>query len=109
MHIGACSPASRSWASSFVYEYFNWERVIDDVGAVVLVVLVRLDQAARILGAGQQRVLPPFLRCQPIEFPTSPRMPSRRVQEFCLGPASATIGAHCNLGHVGLARPCSAG
>src|SRR5258708_945376 len=109
MHIGACSPASRSWASKMVYEYFNRERVIDHVGAVVLVVPVRLDQAARVLGAGQQRVLPRLFRCQPIEFPTSPRMPSDRVQEFCLGPGSATIGAHCDLGYVGLARPRGAG
>src|ERR1700676_3254291 len=97
MHIGACSPASRSWASSFVYEYFNWERMIDHVGAVVLVVLVRLDQAARVLGAGQQRVLARFFRCQPIEFPTAPRMPPHRVQEFCLAPALHTTGPHRNL------------
>jgi hypothetical protein len=99
--------ASRSRGSRIVYEYFNWERVIDHVGAVVLVVLVRLDQASRVLGAGQQRVLPGFLRCQPIEFPTPPRMPSHRIKEFRLGPGSATIGAHCDLCHFGFARPCS--
>jgi hypothetical protein len=73
------STASPLRASRIVYEYFNWERVIDYVAAVILVVLVRLDQAARVLGAGQQRVLPRFFRCKPIEFPTSPRMPSHRV------------------------------
>src|ERR1700675_397023 len=73
--------ASRSLASRTVYEYFNWERVIDHVGAVVLVVLVRLDQAARVLSTGQQRVLPRLPRCQPIEFPTPPRMPSLSLSE----------------------------
>src|SRR5712675_648621 len=87
-----------------VYEYFNRERVIDHVGAVVLVVPVRLDQAAGVLGTGQQRVLPRFFRCQPIEFPTPPRMPSHRIKEFRLGPGSATIGAHCDLCHFGFAR-----
>ena len=56
------------------------------VGAVVLVVPVRLDQAARVLGAGQQRVLPRLFRCKPIEFPTSPRMPPHRIHELRLGP-----------------------
>src|ERR1700736_1682222 len=101
--------ASQPLASGTVYEYFNWERVIDHVGAVVLVVSVRMRQAARILGAGQQRVLPRLLRCQPIEFPTPPRMPSHRIKEFCLGPGSATVGADCDLCHIGFACPCSAG
>src|SRR5712664_3336136 len=61
---------------------------------------------ARILGAGQQRVLSRLFWCKPIEFPTSPRMPSHRVQEFCLGKGFATISAHCDLSHIGLACPC---
>jgi hypothetical protein len=43
-------------ASGIANEYFNWERMIDRVDAVVLVMLVGLDQAGRVLGAGQQRV-----------------------------------------------------
>ena len=101
--------ASSLRASRIVYEYFNWERVVDHVDAVVLIVFVRLDGAARVLGAGQQRVLPGLFRCKPIEFPTSPRMPSHRIQEFCAGPGLTTVGAHRNLGHVGIAGPCSAG
>src|SRR3981189_3595091 len=81
--------ASSLRASRIVYEYFNWERVVDHVDPAVLIVLVRLDGAARVLGAGQQRVLPGLFRCKPIEFPTSPRMPSHRIQEFCAGPWSA--------------------
>jgi hypothetical protein len=43
---GTRPPASGSpRASTTVYEYFNWERVIDHVDAVVLVVLVRLVRA----------------------------------------------------------------
>src|SRR3981189_3455541 len=46
---------SRLPASRIVYEYFNWERMIDHVDAVVPVVLVRLEHTARILGAGEGR------------------------------------------------------
>src|SRR5207245_3015437 len=80
----ACAPASQAFRT--VYEHFNWERMIDHVDAVVLVMLVRLQHTVRVLGAGEQRVLPWLFRCKPIELPTSPRMPSHRVQEFCLGP-----------------------
>src|ERR1700719_1748131 len=78
----ARAPASRSRAYRTVYEHVNWEGVIDHVGAVVLVVLVRLDPAVRVPGARQQRVLPWLLRSKPIEFPTPPRMSSHGVQEF---------------------------
>src|SRR5882724_9822286 len=103
------SRALRLRASRIAYEYLNWEGMIDHIGAVVPVVLVRLDYAGRVPGAGQQRVLPWLFRRQPIEFPTSPRMPSHRIYEFCLGPGAATIGAHRNLRHVGFTRPSSAG
>ena len=102
-------PASLSGASRVVNEYFNWERVIDHVAAVVLVVLGRLHQTARIPSPGEQRVLSRLLRCKPIEFPTSPRMPPRRVQKFCIGPGLATISAYCDSSHVSLASPCSPG
>src|SRR5712671_4928433 len=104
---GAHPLASR--ASKIVYEYFNRERVIDHVDAIFLVVLVRLNHAVRVLGAGQQRVLPWSFRRKPIKFPTSPRVPPHRVQEFRLGPCKAAIGAHCDLDHVGFTRPCSTG
>jgi hypothetical protein len=45
-------------ASNLVNEYVNRKRVIDHVAAVVLVVLVRLEHTAGVLGASQQRVLP---------------------------------------------------
>src|SRR5207245_11525372 len=79
----SCAPASQAFRT--VYEH-NWERMIDHVDAVVLVMLVRLQHTVRVLGAGEQRVLPWLSRCKPIQLPTSPRMPSHRVQEFCLGP-----------------------
>jgi hypothetical protein len=75
----ARAPASRLRASRIAYEYFNWERVIDHVGAVVLVMRMRLDHAGRVLGAGQQCVLPWLFRCKPVEFPALPSMPTHRV------------------------------
>ena len=42
-------------------------------------IMTWLEQTARVLGTGQQRVLSRLFRCKPIEFPTSPRMPSHRV------------------------------
>src|SRR6266850_6232496 len=83
--------------------------MIDHVAAIVLVMLVRLHAAVRILGTGQQGVLSRLLRCKPIKFPTSPRMPLSRVQKFCLGPGLTTVSAHRDLSYLGLARPCSAG
>src|SRR5882724_7403505 len=103
------SRASPLRALGIAYEYLNWERVIDHIGAVVPVVLVRLDHAGRVPGAGQQRVLPRLCRRQPIEFPAAPRMSSHRIYEFRLGPGSATISAYRNLGHVGFTCPRSAG
>src|SRR5258705_3848568 len=101
------SRASQLRTSGFFYEYLDRERVIDHIGAVAPVVLVRLDDAGRVPGAGQQRVLPRLLRRQPIKFPASPCMSSYRVYEFCLGPGSATVGAHRNLRHIRFTRPCS--
>jgi hypothetical protein len=46
-------PALRLRPAKIVNEYFNRQWVINYVGAVVLVVPVRLSQAASILGAGQ--------------------------------------------------------
>src|SRR5438874_3796570 len=83
--------------------------MIDHVAAVVLVMLVRLHVAVRIFGTGQQSVLSRLLRCKPIQFPTSPRMPLSRVQKFCLCPGLAAVSAHRDLSYLGLARPCSAG
>src|SRR3954467_4237995 len=91
------------------HEYFNWERMIDHVAAVVVVVLGRLHQTARIPSPGEQRVLSRLLRCKPIEFPAPPRMSPRRVQKFCIGPGLATISGYCDSSHVSLASPCSPG
>ena len=46
-------PASLSWIFRMFHEYFDWERVIDHVATVVLVVLVRLEQTARVPGPRQ--------------------------------------------------------
>ena len=80
MQIGMIDrPPRGRVATPHAYEYFNRERVVDYVGAIVLVMLVGLDHTGRVLGAGQQRVLPRFFRCKPVEFPTPPRMPSHGV------------------------------
>src|SRR3954469_21268240 len=63
------SRTSRVLTSGLVYEHFDWERVVDHIGAVVPVVLIRLDHAGRIPRSRQQRVLPRLLRCHPLEFP----------------------------------------
>ena len=47
------APASRSRIRRIVYEYFNWQGVIDHVGSVVTVVLVRLNLTVRVLRTGQ--------------------------------------------------------
>ena len=44
---------SHHHAASRCYEYFNWQGVIDHVGSVVTVVLVRLKSTVRVLRAGQ--------------------------------------------------------
>src|SRR6202045_3187636 len=60
-------------------KYLDWKRMIDHIGVVVLVMLVGLHAAFGIFGTGQQGVLSRLLRCNPIKFPASPRMPLNRV------------------------------
>src|SRR5262249_30528321 len=73
----------------------------DHVGAVARVVLIRLDAAVRPPRPGQQGVAPRLLRRPPVELPTSPRVPTSRVEEFGLGPGPPPVRAHrdpCYLG-----------
>src|ERR1700730_14180393 len=60
-------------------KYLNWKRMIDHIGAVVLVMLIGLCAAFGIFGTGQHGVLSRLLWCKPIKFPTSPRIPLNRV------------------------------
>ena len=57
----------------------DWKGIIDHIGVVVLVMLIRLRAAFVIFGAGQQGVLSRLLRCKPRKFPTSPRKALNRV------------------------------
>src|ERR1700731_508292 len=103
----------RERASSFrarwvLYQHLYRQRMIDYVGAVVRVMLVRLDATACIFGTGQQGVLAGLFWRQPIKFPTPPCMPSRRIEKIRFGPGLAAVGAHRDLRHLGLACPCSA-
>src|SRR6266446_5830289 len=88
--------------------YFNWKDVIDHVGGVVLVMLVRLNIAVCIFCARQQCVLTRLLRRDPIKYPTSPGVSLNRIYEFCLGPGLAAVSAYRYLRHFGLPRPGSA-
>src|SRR4051812_17376313 len=96
---------SQSCAARIGNEYFNGESVIDDVISIVLVMLGGLSQAARFAGTRQQGVLPRYFRREPIEFPTSPRMPPHTIQEFCRGPGLAAVDTHRDVGYLVLARP----
>src|SRR6266446_6228906 len=103
----------REWASSLrvhglLYNDFDRQRMIDYVGAVVRVMLVRLDATACIFGTSEQGVAARLFWRQPIKFPTPPRMPSRRIEKMRFGPGLATIRANRDLGCVSLACPCSA-
>src|SRR6266536_6459125 len=49
-------------------KYLDWERMIDHVAAVALVMLIRLDAPVRGGGPGQQGVSSGLLRCEPIIF-----------------------------------------
>src|ERR1700730_11639026 len=90
-------------------KYLDWKRMIDHIGVVVLVMLIGLHAAFGVFGTGQQGVLSRLLRCKPLKFPASPRMPLNRGSEFFLGPGLATVSALRDLGYLRLARPCSAG
>ena len=46
--------------------YFNWKEVIDHVAGVVLVMLARLNVAIGIFSTGQQCVLTPLIRRNPM-------------------------------------------
>src|SRR5712671_7341092 len=103
----------REWASSLrvrgiLYNDFDRQRMIDYVGAVVRVMLVRLDATACIFGTSEQGVAARLFWRQPIKFPTPPRMPSRGIEKMRFGPGLAAVGAHRDLRHLGLACPCSA-
>src|SRR5216683_1732861 len=80
----------------------------DHVAAVVPVMLVWLNGPVGIFGTGQQGVLAGLFWRQPIKFPTSPRVPSHRIEKMRFDPGLATIGAHRDLRHLSLACPCSA-
>src|SRR5271155_2544557 len=108
-----CLSQLRQRASSFrahelLYNHFDREKMGDHVSAVVIVMLVRLDGPVGIFGTREQGIAPRLLWRKPIKFPTSPRMPSHRIEKMRFGPALATIGAHRDLRHVSLAGPCSA-
>jgi hypothetical protein len=53
-HASASAPAILRAETSPGYR--DWQRMIDHVAAVVLVMLIRLDATVRILGPGQQGV-----------------------------------------------------
>src|SRR6266851_10191181 len=103
------SGSSRRSTRGAVNKDLDWQRVVDHVGAVVRVMLVRLDATVRIFGPGQQDVLPRLPRRKPIKLPTSPRMPLNGVEEFCLGPGLPAVRAHRDPGYLGLAGPGNAG
>src|SRR4051794_22691061 len=79
--------------------------MVDHVGAVVRVMLLRLDVTVRIFGPGQQGVSPRLPRRKPIKPPTSPRMPLNGVEELRLGPGLPAVRAHRDPRYLGLARP----
>src|ERR1700730_15055896 len=106
----ACPGRLREWASSLrvhgvLYNDFDRQRMIDYVGAVVRVMLVRLDATACIFGTGQQGVLAGLFWRPPFKFPTSPRMPPHRIEKMRFGPGLAAISAHRDLRCVNLACP----
>src|SRR6266404_3470878 len=91
-----------------LYNDFDRQRMIDYVGAVVRVMLVRLNGPVGIFGTRQQGVLAGLFWCQPVKFPTSPRVPSHRIEKMRFGPGLAAIGAHRDLRHLSLAYSCCA-
>src|SRR5258708_20102664 len=103
------SGAARRSTCGVVKKDLDWQRVVDDVGAVVRVMLIRLDATVRIFGPGQQGVSARLPRRKPIKLPTSPRMPLNGVDEFCLGPGLPTVCAHRDPRYLGLPCPRSAG
>src|SRR3981189_1908309 len=72
-----------------LYNDFDREPVGDPVAAVVPAMLFWLTGAVGIFGPGQQGILAGLLWRQPIKFPTSPGMPSRRIEKMRFGPGLA--------------------
>src|ERR1700687_47783 len=58
----------RSCPPVFGNEYLNWKRMVDHIGAVVLVMLVRLNASFGIFGTGQQCILSRIPWRDPIKF-----------------------------------------
>src|SRR6266853_774999 len=103
----------RERASSFrshgvLYQHVDREKMGDHVTAVVPVMLVRLNGPVGIFGTSQQGVLVGFSWCQPVKFPTPPRMRSRRIEKMRFGPGLAAVSAHSDLRHLSLPCPCRA-
>src|SRR5258708_5329131 len=90
---------SRRSTSGALDKDLDWQRLVDHIAAVVLVMLVRLDAAVRTLRSRQQRVSPRLLRRKPVKLPTTPRIPLNGIEKFCLGPNFPTVGAHRDPHH----------
>src|ERR1700683_3583176 len=88
-------------ANGIVYNHFDWQKMVNHIGAVVPVVLSWLNVPMGVFGTGQQRIMAGLLWRQPIKFPPPPRMPSNRIEEMRRGPDLAAIGAHGDLRHLG--------
>jgi hypothetical protein len=98
--------ASSLRVHGLLYQHVDRQKMGDHVSAVVPVMLVWLNGAVGIL-TGQQSVLAGFFWCQPVEFPTPPRMPLHRIKKMRFGPGLAAVSAHRDLRHLSLTCPCS--
>src|SRR5258705_13963858 len=107
MRVSISGSSCRS-TSEALDKDLDWQRVVDRVGAVVLVMIRRLDAAIRTVRPRQQRVSPRLLRRKPVELPASPRIPLNGIEKFCLGPSFTTIRAHRDPRYVCFPRPRNA-
>src|SRR5258705_2961781 len=107
MRVSISGSSCRS-TSEALDKDLDWQGIVDPVGAVVLVMIVRLDAAIRTVRPRQQRVSPRLLRRKPVKLPASPRIPLNGIEKFCVGPSFPTVRAHRDPRYLGFPCPRNA-